>query len=225
MLKSRVRHSQNFPSRIVPRTISTMESKAPSSVKPRERSLNVPNAITFARLLLSFVLFALIQSNRAWLWATGLFVFAVATDVLDGYIARRYQLITQLGRILDPFVDKFITSGTFLFLLPHPQSGVTPWMVVIVLGREMLVTSLRGFLETQGADFSASASGKLKMFLQCAAATVSLLSMEPACAAWSIAGLSFPLARDILLWLMVAVTVWSGVDYVRRAIQILRTNG
>lgn len=202
-----------------------MESKAPSSVKPRERSLNVPNAITFARLLLSFVLFALIQSNRAWLWATGLFVFAVATDVLDGYIARRYQLITQLGRILDPFVDKFITSGTFLFLLPHPQSGVTPWMVVIVLGREMLVTSLRGFLETQGADFSASASGKLKMFLQCAAATASLLSMEPACAAWSVAGLGFPLARDVLLWLMVAVTVWSGVDYVRRAMQILRENG
>src|SRR5580704_14980793 len=99
-----------------------------------ERSLNVPNAITFARLVLSFVLFALIQIGNAWIWTAGLFVFSVATDVLDGYIARRYHLITQLGRILDPFVDKFITSGTFLFLLPRPESGVTPWMVVIVLG-------------------------------------------------------------------------------------------
>ena len=154
-----------------------------------ERSLNVPNAITFARLLLSFVLFGLIQAGSAWIWAAGLFVFAVATDVLDGYIARKYQLITQLGRILDPFVDKFITSGTFLFLLPLPASGVTPWMVVIVLGREMLVTSLRGFLEQLGADFSASMSGKLKMFLQCVAITVSLLSLDPAFAEFSLAGI------------------------------------
>ena len=208
----------------LPNTIVLMNSPSESS-RPHERSLNLPNAITFSRLLLSFVLFALIQSGHAWLWAAGLFVFAVATDVLDGYIARRYKLITQLGRILDPFVDKFITSGTFLFLLPLPNSGVTPWMVVIVLGREMLVTSLRGFLETQGADFSASASGKFKMFLQCVAATVCLLSLDPTFASWSFAGVSFTLFRDILLWSMVAVTVWSGVDYVRRAIQLLSATG
>lgn len=203
-------------------TIDRMDSEPAETRRTREKSLNVPNAITFSRLVLSFVLFALIQSGNAWLWSAGLFVFAVATDVLDGYIARRYQLITQLGRILDPFVDKFITSGTFLFLLPIRESGVTPWMVVIVLGREMLVTSLRGFLETQGADFSASASGKLKMFLQCVAVTASLLSLEPVCARWSFAGLNFAQVRDALLWTMVAVTVWSGFDYVRRAIQLLR---
>lgn len=198
-----------------------MNSSTPETNTPRERSLNLPNVITFSRLVLSFVLFALIQTNQAWLWAAGLFVFAVATDVLDGYIARRYKLITQLGRIMDPFVDKFITSGTFLFLLPHPKSGVTPWMVVIVLGREMLVTSLRGFLEKQGADFSASASGKLKMFLQCVAITACLLSLDPAFINASISGVSFAQFRDGLLWAMVAVTVWSGVDYVRRAIQLL----
>jgi CDP-diacylglycerol--glycerol-3-phosphate 3-phosphatidyltransferase len=197
---------------------------SPSS-RPAERSLNVPNAITLSRLLLSFVLFALIQAGNAWIWAAGLFVFAVATDVLDGYIARKYQLITQLGRILDPFVDKFITAGTFLFLLPTPQSGVTPWMVVIVLGREMLVTSLRGFLEQRGADFSASASGKLKMLLQCIAATASLLSMDPTCSTWSWAGVSLVQIRDLLLWSMVVVTVWSGVAYVHRAIQLLKVTG
>jgi CDP-diacylglycerol--glycerol-3-phosphate 3-phosphatidyltransferase len=183
-----------------------------------EKSLNVPNAITMSRLVLSFVLFALIQAGNYWLWAAGLFVFAVLTDILDGWIARKYKLITQLGRILDPFVDKFITSGTFLFLLPFVKSGVSPWIVVIVLGREMLVTSLRGFLEQQGADFSASASGKFKMFLQCAAATAALLSMHPPLAqlAW------FTISRDVLLWGMVAVTVWSGYIYVRRAIELLR---
>lgn len=187
-----------------------------------EKSLNLPNAITISRLFLSFVLFALIQMGNHWLWAAGLFVFAVATDVLDGWIARRYQLITQLGRILDPFVDKFITSGTFLFLLPvTKQSGVDPWMVVIVLGREMLVTSLRGFLEQRGADFSASASGKFKMFLQCAAATAALLSMHPPVASYALGPVSFLIVRDVLLWTMVAVTVWSGYIYVQRAIVIL----
>jgi CDP-diacylglycerol--glycerol-3-phosphate 3-phosphatidyltransferase len=193
--------------------------------KANERSLNLPNAITFFRLLLSFVLFALIQSRWNWIGAAGLFVFAVATDVVDGYIARKYQLITQLGRILDPFVDKFITGGTFLFLLPIADSGVTPWMVVIVLGREMLVTTLRGFLEQQGADFSASFSGKVKMFLQCVAATASLLSLDPRFATAHVAGTSFLMIRDGLLWTMVVATVWSGADYVRRAIQLLRVTG
>ncbi|MBS0207096.1 MAG: CDP-diacylglycerol--glycerol-3-phosphate 3-phosphatidyltransferase [Planctomycetes bacterium] len=194
---------------------------SPKSSPTSEQSLNVPNAITLSRLVLSFVLFALIQSEKHWLWAAGLFVFAVATDVLDGWIARRYQLITQLGRILDPFVDKFITGGTFLFLLPVAKSGVDPWMVVIVLGREMLVTSLRGFLEQRGADFSASASGKLKMFLQCAAATAALLSLHPAVAQYSVGGITLIPVRDLLLWTMVAVTVWSGYIYVQRAIVLL----
>ncbi len=208
-----------------------------------ERSLNLPNAITFSRFVLSLLLFALMQAGDFWLWAAGLFVFAVATDVLDGWIARKYKLITQLGRIMDPFVDKFITSGTFLFLLPvTKQSGVTPWMVVIVLGREMLVTSLRGFLEQRGGDFSASFSGKLKMFLQCVALTMALLSMDSHFATWTIGGVlvtdvtvgkpdatsssmtdvPFTALRDVVLWTMVAVTVWSGWDYVQRAIQILR---
>lgn len=193
----------------------------PKSSPTSEKSLNVPNAITLSRLALSFVLFALIQSEKYWLWAAGLFVFAVATDVLDGWIARRYQLITQLGRILDPFVDKFITGGTFLFLLPVANSGVDPWMVVIVTGREMLVTSLRGFLEQRGADFSASASGKLKMFLQCAAATAALLSLHPPLASFAVGGVTLVAVRDVLLWTMVAVTVWSGYIYVQRAIVLL----
>lgn len=193
----------------------------PKNNPTSEKSLNVPNAITLSRLMLSFVLFALIQSEKCWLWAAGLFVFAVATDVLDGWIARRYQLITQLGRILDPFVDKFITGGTFLFLLPVANSGVDPWMVVIVTGREMLVTSLRGFLEQRGADFSASASGKLKMFLQCAAATAALLSLHPPLASFAVGGVTLIAVRDVLLWTMVAVTVWSGYIYVQRAIVLM----
>lgn len=187
-----------------------------STIVPAERNLNLPNIITFARLGLSFVLFGMMSVGVGWLWSAGLFVFAVLTDILDGWIARKYNLITQLGRIMDPFVDKFITGGVFLFLLPYPASGVNPWMVVIVIGREMLVTSLRGFLERQGADFSASAAGKLKMFLQCVAGTLALVSMESWCQVTAIVWL-----RDGSLWLMTAVTVWSGYVYVQRGIELL----
>ena len=182
-----------------------------------ENNLNLPNVITFARLGLSFVLFGMMSAGVGWLWSAGLFVFAVLTDILDGWIARKYQLITQLGRIMDPFVDKFITGGVFLFLLPYPESGVNAWMVVIVIGREMLVTSLRGFLEQRGADFSASASGKLKMFLQCVAATLTLVSMD--------ARFQFPAlltTRDVVLWGMTAFTVYTGYVYGQRAATLLR---
>lgn len=183
----------------------------------REQNLNLPNCITFARLLLSFVLFGMMSAGVGWLWTAGLFVFSVLTDVLDGWIARKYHLITQLGRIMDPFVDKLITGGVFLFLLPYPQSGVIPWMVVIIIGREMLVTSLRGFLEQRGADFSASSVGKLKMFLQCAAATIALVCMDSRfhAPAWL-------MVRDVTLWGMTAATVWSGWVYVVRGMVILR---
>lgn len=201
-----------------------MTSQAPGSAIS-ERNLNLPNVITFARLALSFVLFAMMSLDVGWLWSAGLFVFAVLTDVLDGYIARKYQLITQLGRIMDPFVDKFITGGVFLFLLPYPESGVTAWMTIAVIGREMLVTSLRGFLEQRGADFSASAIGKLKMFLQCVAATAALVSMERAAYGWGLGPVTLTQFRDVALWTMVAVTVWSGIVYVRRAAVLLRTLG
>lgn len=195
---------------------------------PRENNLNLPNIITFSRLGLSLVLFGLMSLNRYWALCAGLFVIAVLTDVLDGWIARRFKLITQLGRIMDPFADKFITGGVFIFLLPYTaESGITPWMVISVLGREMLVTSLRGFLEQRGADFSASFSGKLKMFLQCAALTVALLTMDAAvmerCDLLS-AGLAdqIVIGRNMMLWTMVAVTLWSGWDYVHRAMRLLR---
>lgn len=184
---------------------------------PAENNLNLPNIITFARLGLSFVLFGMMSAGVGWLWSAGLFVFAVLTDILDGWIARKYQLITQLGRIMDPFVDKFITSGVFLFLLPYRESGVSAWMVVTVIGREMLVTSLRGFLERRGADFSASASGKLKMFLQCVAATLALMTMDPRfqADAWLI-------GRNCALWGMTVFTVYTGYVYILRAAALLR---
>jgi len=184
------------------------------------QALNLPNCITVSRLVLSFVLFAMISYGGMWLAATAVFIVAAATDAVDGYIARRYGTVTTLGRILDPFVDKIIICGAFIFLLPNVDSGVGPWMTLIVIGREMFITGLRAILEQQGKDFSATMSGKIKMVTQCLAVGACLLSLSPtvvSAMSW------FVMLRDVLLWLAVLFTFGSGVLYVRRAAQLLRT--
>jgi CDP-diacylglycerol--glycerol-3-phosphate 3-phosphatidyltransferase len=183
------------------------------------RALNLPNCITISRLVLAFVLFVMISLGDWWIASTVIFVAAAATDALDGWLARRYGMVTTLGRILDPFVDKIIVCGAFLFLLAIPhRSGVGPWMVLIVIGREMFITGLRAILESRGRDFSASASGKIKMVAQCVAVSASLLSLSDTFRGQA----AFLVLRDVLLWLAVGFTALSGVLYVRRASSLLR---
>ncbi len=181
--------------------------------------LNLPNLITISRLALAVVLFVLIWIDGWWKTSAALFAIAVTTDFLDGYIARRYGMVTPLGRILDPFADKIIICGAFVFLMAKgPDSGVNAWIVVVVLAREMFVTSLRGYLEQQGQDFSAALSGKIKMVLQCGAVFMCLLSLEDRLQSSE----SFLLARDVTVWSAVAVTVFSGLAYSVRAVGMLR---
>ena len=192
-----------------------------NSAVTRENWVNAPNVITISRLVLSVVLFALIslwKGESCGIAAAILFSVAVFTDAVDGYLARKYNLVTQLGRILDPFADKVIVLGTFIFLLERaPASGVNAAMVVVVLGRELLVTGIRSFLEQNGKDFSANWIGKLKMVLQSVALIASLLSISTV---FQTSG--FLLTRDVLLWSAVAITVYSGWLYIQRAIQLLR---
>lgn len=198
----------------------------PAPPKLRD-AFNAPNLITFSRLILAIVLFVLIYAHGFWLTAAILFVVAASTDFLDGYVARKYGLITVIGRIMDPFADKIIVCGAFIFLLDKKVdvehggvvwSGVNAWMVLIVIGREMFISSLRGFLEKQGMDFSADWTGKIKMGLQCVAVTGSLLSLAPEFRD----NTTFILLRDIILWAAVIFTAYSGVAYIVRAVTILR---
>ncbi len=98
-----------------------------------QRVFNVPNQLTVLRLLLSIALFALIEFEY-YLAGTVVFAVAASTDWLDGYWARKYGQVTNLGRILDPFVDKIIVCGTFIFLAAVPGSGVRAWMAVVIVG-------------------------------------------------------------------------------------------
>jgi CDP-diacylglycerol--glycerol-3-phosphate 3-phosphatidyltransferase len=191
------------------------------------RALNLPNLITLSRLVLALGLFVLIDADGWWRTAAAVFIAAAATDFLDGYLARRYGQVTVLGRILDPFVDKIIICGAFIFLQEKRSaelsSGVTDWMTFVIVAREMFVTGLRSVLEQSGRDFSAKWSGKLKMLLQCMAVPLSLLSLSPEflrdAAAW-VSPAQFNGLRDAALWLAVAITVLSGLEYFVRAIRL-----
>jgi CDP-diacylglycerol--glycerol-3-phosphate 3-phosphatidyltransferase len=191
------------------------------SESPRGPSaLNGPNVITLSRLVLAVLVFWLIDRGGHSLAALIVFLIAAATDALDGFIARRYGLVTKIGRILDPFVDKVIIGGAFMFLAVQPDSGVNAWMVITVIGREMFVTSLRSVLEQEGKDFSATMSGKIKMVVQCAAVVGSLLYLEYA--RGTAAEHTWAIARDVVLWSSVVVTLYSGYEYIIRAARMFR---
>ncbi len=189
------------------------------------RSLNLPNAITLSRFVLALVLFTLIWINGYWITSAVVFVIAAMTDFLDGYLARKYGQVTVLGRILDPFVDKIIICGSFIFLMKWPTSGIGAWVTFVIIAREMFITQVRAFMEQRGTDFSARWSGKIKMAVQCLAVPLCLLSLSSDfVTAWS--HYSSPAAlfwiRDLAIWGTVAITVYSGVEYSWRAFQILR---
>src|SRR6516162_7303261 len=124
--------------------------------------VNLPNLLTAARFVLAMVLFVLIAWHESvpqvWLWCLGVFAAAAVTDYFDGYYARKLGLTSTLGRNLDPLVDKVLMCGAFTFLLSikwASEVGLHAWVVVVVLSRELIITSLRGFLEGEGIRFGA----------------------------------------------------------------------
>ena len=199
---------------------------------------NVPNILTISRLILSVICFVTLTFDW-YLTSLVLFVIAAGTDWVDGFYARRYGQVTQLGRILDPFADKIIICGTFIFLAAIPPVGnergmnlsaseIWAWMAVVVVAREILVTALRSFFEEHGSDFSAKWSGKWKMVFQCAAVAMSLwrlwyYNFSSRTALWDVtppAAVTWTLR--LLVWLAVGMTIYSGWVYVRRAIDLLK---
>jgi CDP-diacylglycerol--glycerol-3-phosphate 3-phosphatidyltransferase len=200
-----------------------------ANLEPSRASVfNVPNQLTAVRLVLSIVVFALIPLQQ-YLAAMIVFAIAAGTDWIDGYWARKYNQVTQLGRIFDPFVDKIIICGAFVLLAVEMRSletgavggiawyaRIEGWMAVVVIGREMLVTALRAFVEQSGGDFSAKMAGKLKMVFQCAAVIAALLALHfvtPGKTAEAIPTWLF-LSLVASIWLAVVSTVYSGLEYV-----------
>ncbi len=199
-----------------------------------KQTLNLPNRITLARLVLAVVFVILLsqysqRTPQLWMLdvAVAMFIIAAATDIIDGYIARKRGLVTPLGRILDPLVDKVLVCGAFiLFAGPgfvdaggHNVTEVSGWMVVVIVGREMLVTGLRGFNESVGKPLGASLHGKLKMWMQSIAAPALLLIIAHE-ERWFTPS-SAAVVKGVLVWLTVLVTALSAVHYMLRSRHIL----
>ncbi|MCG3178104.1 MAG: CDP-diacylglycerol--glycerol-3-phosphate 3-phosphatidyltransferase [Phycisphaerae bacterium] len=191
----------------------------------------LPNLITSVRFVLALFFFGFMEayhhgdsgSARILDIAFALFFITAVTDVLDGYLARKWNQESTFGRIVDPLVDKVLVIGAFIYLASshfavvsadglRNASGVAVWMVALVLVRELVVTGLRGFSESQGLDFKATIPGKLKMFFQCMAAGAAMLvtnhMSDMTWALW---------LRSGLLWAMVIITFFSMLVYLERA--------
>jgi CDP-diacylglycerol---glycerol-3-phosphate 3-phosphatidyltransferase len=200
---------------------------------------HVPNMVTVGRFFLALAFFVIVSfynqgKDAGWPVldvALAVFIVAVMTDAVDGYLARKLGHTTTFGRIADPFVDKILVCGALAFFIgdqfvtvigaeKENLTGWRPWMVAVILAREFLVTGMRSFSEQHHIPFFATMSGKVKMFIQCIAVCWCLVYVNHwyGDARWEWTRL----VRDILVWATLLVTTFSGLVYVKRAYDLLR---
>ena len=209
----------------------------------------LPNQLTVGRILLAAVFFVLVglydagtASGRVLLNAAfALYIVAGITDILDGYLARKWQVTSAFGRIVDPFVDKVLVVGAFAMLagrnfvmagyepawereLPgwltgQMASSIQAWMVVVIMAREFVVSAVRGYSESCGVKFPATCAGKIKMLVQSVAICATLFQQANLpCADWAV------VVKIVMIWLAVVVTVVSSLAYLGRSAKLLRTS-
>jgi len=172
---------------------------------------NIPNRITLSRLFLAIVFFVFL-TYRYFNIAFVIFLVAVATDWLDGYLARKWELSTDLGRLVDPFVDKVIICGTFIIFVNIAENIIAPWMVITIVAREFLVSSIRGFSESKGVKFASNIWGKTKMFIQSwTICTILLYYAHFENVGWAGCMVS------VFMWITIIVTIGSGITYIYSA--------
>jgi CDP-diacylglycerol--glycerol-3-phosphate 3-phosphatidyltransferase len=184
----------------------------------RSRVFTIPNLLTLFRIVVTplfFILFYYFPTKVFSLLASVLFALASLTDFLDGYIARRWNLETSLGKFLDPLADKLLVAVALIMLIPLGR--VPSWMVAVIIGREILVTGLRVVAITEGLVIAASKLGKYKTVFQIVSVTCLLLHYEYHLFIESpYLLINFHQVGMGLLWVALAITVWSGIDYFRK---------
>ena len=146
------------------------------------------------------------------------FILASLSDFLDGYLARRWEISSDLGRILDPLADKLIVAAALIMLAAMERSPSVPaWMVFVIIGREIAVTGLRAVALGRGIVMAAEELGKYKMIFQIYAITGLLIHYEHFFINFHVAGMYF-------LWIALILGLWSGADYYVRTIRALLIN-
>ncbi len=132
----------------------------------RQDALNIPNLLTMGRIVMIPVCLALIGEDtpRAGFWAAIVFTLAALTDLVDGWLARKMNVVSVLGKLLDPLADKLIVMASLVWMVP--MGRIPAWVVVLLLGRDIAVTGLRSVAASEGVVIAAGEEGKAKTALQ-----------------------------------------------------------
>ncbi len=182
--------------------------------------VNLPNYITLTRILSIPLLIWILCSNRfssangeRELLACFVFIVASLTDAIDGYLARRRAQVTTIGMLLDPVADKLLIAAAFVTLVQFNPRIVPAWMVVIIVGREFLVSGLRSIAASEGFTIQASDLGKLKMFVQIFTVVAAIIDHHWAYLPWYFLSLPVHPIALVSIWVMVVLSLWSAADY------------
>jgi CDP-diacylglycerol--glycerol-3-phosphate 3-phosphatidyltransferase len=207
--------------------------------------MNLANKLTVARIFMVslFILFMELGGFYNSLLALFIFFAASITDMFDGQIARRNKAVTSLGIFLDPIADKLLVSAAFIYFVNIPTLGIAAWMVIIIIGREFLITGLRSIAASRNVMIPADKSGKFKTVLQMIAIIVIMVILIVREALFEFAGLIPDVLRlcdfrsytalslimkKMPFWITLVVvvfTVYSGVNYILRYRKLFSENG
>lgn len=192
--------------------------------------MNLPNQLTIARFFLTAAFVAVLASHWHWANTVALVLFGIAslTDYFDGEIARRYNLITDFGKLMDPLADKVMMAGAFICLIPH--HAFPPWVVIVIIAREFLITGLRQLAASKGIVLPAERMGKHKTIWQIITILYFLLLLsiaEAGQAGWiSVGGWwqeAWRWGGGPLIVLTTVLTLYSGICYLWRNRSLIST--
>ena len=172
--------------------------------------MNLPNKLTVGRMV-AVPFFIAAYMLEFYIVAFVLFVAASVTDFFDGYLARKHNLVSNFGKIMDPLADKILVYSAFCLMVD--DNTIAGWMLIVILAREFVVAGMRTVAASEGIVIAAAMSGKIKTVLQMIA--VPLLLFVPVLAE-SAAGPAIQLTAQVFLWASLVMTVYSGIEYVMK---------
>ena len=196
--------------------------------------MNLPNKLTMGRLAMTSLFVLVMSIPDSYIKENQLpdcritvalifFLMASISDFLDGYLARKFNLVTDFGKLMDPLVDKILTSAVFIVLTK--EDVVPAWITITIIAREFLVTGLRLLASNQGALLSADSLGKWKTTSQIIAATYFLITVgEDEKIINPLTSLQMPMIGNVLLFICTTITVVSGLSYVKKNLNLIRTD-
>lgn len=190
----------------------------------REGRLNLPNLLTLGRIAAVpvVVLLMLDDSRASGMWAATVFGLAAITDGFDGWLARKWGIVTILGKFLDPLADKLIVMAALIMLIPLDR--VPAWAVFAILAREMVVTGLRSIASSDGIVIDASDLGKYKTIFQMTAIPGLMLHYDFYWffgLKWSIFHVNMHNAGIFFFWISFILAIWSGADYLFKFFKVI----